>query len=221
MRTGPEHDDPATTLRANIAGVVFGLVFIGIGFLLGALLGVRGTALPASALACGVIGGGAVRWVALAVTSGASRGIAAFLFPSGASVPYEATFSAHDALEAAGNVAGAVAAYEDTLQREPGNARALRQAAELHVRAGDPVRAAEIFSELRRISPSREDELYATQRLADLYLGALGDDGRAMVELRRLSERFDGTREGAGAREALRRLKGERGGAPGTGDGTP
>ncbi len=51
-----------------------------------------------------------------------------------------------------------------------------------------------------RLAGRATRELYATQRLADLYLGALGDDGRAMVELRRLVERFPGTREGDGAR---------------------
>lgn len=163
-----------------------------------------------SALVTGTVAGVVVRIVAYEFANGVARGIAAFLFPSGASVPYEPTFSSHDAKEAAGDVAGAIAAYEETLRESPRNARALRQAAELHVRAGNAERAAALLQELRRVAPARDAELYATQRLADLYLGALGDDGRAMVELRRLAERFPGTREAEGALVALRRLKDER-----------
>ena len=44
---------------------------------------------------------------------------------------------------------------------------------------------------------NRSRELYATQRLIDLYLGPLGDDMRALVELRRLVERNTGVRQAA------------------------
>lgn len=66
--------------------------------------------------------------------------------------------------------------------------RAKRQAAELRVQAGNARRAAALFVEMRRTrNATPGDELYATQRLADLYSGALGDEGRALVELRRTS----------------------------------
>lgn len=195
---------------ARVSGLVTGIVCTGIGAGAGVLAGARGLGLVVFALAFGVVSGVVMRWITLRVVEGTSSGIAAFLFPSGESSPYEATHSSIDALEAAGDVGGALAAYEALLRREPGNARALRQAAELHVRAAQPARAAERFQALRTQSTAREDELYATQRLADLYLGALGDEGRALVELRRLAERFPGTREADGARSALARLKRER-----------
>lgn len=208
VRLGAESDDRQARTNAAIAGVILGVVFTGVGALLAELQGLTGIAFMLTAVAVGAAAGLTVRFLALHVARGAARGIAAFLFPSGASVPYEPTFSQHDALEASGDVAGAIAAYDATLAANPGNLRALRQAAELHARAGNAARAAELLTELRRAAGGPFDaELYATQRLADLYLGALGDDGRAMVELRRLVERFPGTREGDGARLALQRLK--------------
>lgn len=207
-RLGADSDDRHARNNASIAGVILGLVFTGVGALVAALRGLTGIAVVLTAVAFGAGAGIAVRFLALHVARGVSKGIAAFLFPTGAAVPYEPTFSAHDALEASGDVAGAIAAYDATLAADPANVRALRQAAELHVRAANPARAAALLTELRRAAGgARDQELYATQRLADLYLGALGDDGRAMVELRRLVERFPGTREGAGARVALQRLK--------------
>jgi hypothetical protein len=52
-------------------------------------------------------------------------------------------------------------------------------------------------------------ELYVTQRLIDLYLGPLHNDIRVLVELRRLTERFPGTREADAAHRLLTRLKEE------------
>ncbi len=209
-RSGPEHHDERTARAALVAPVAFGVVFAAIGAGAGALWGLGGLSLAGFAIVFGVASGIVMRWLMLRVVHGTSSAIASFLFPTGDSTPYEETFSSFDALEAAGDVSGAMAAYEALLAREPGNARALRQAAELHVRAGRHRRGAELLGELRRLGTTRADELYATQRLADLYLGALGDDGRALVELRRLVERFPATREAEGARAALARLKRER-----------
>lgn len=202
--------DDSTRAGSLVAGVVLGMMFVGIGVPLGVLIGIKGVWLPVFAVAVGILVGFLVTRFARGFAEGSARAISAFVHPSGASVPYEATFSAHDALEAAGDVRGAIEAYEATVREQPTNAIALRQAAELHVRAGNAARAAELFGALRKAGHSRESELYATQRLADLYLGSLGDDGRALVELRRLAERFPGTREAEGARVALRRLKDAR-----------
>ena len=207
MGRGPSTGDDATTAKGRIAGSLLALVFGLIGIPLGYLVGVRGGWLLLSGLVIGGIAGAFVRFVSTGIADGSARAIAAFVHPSGNSTPYEQSFSAHDALEVAGDVAGAMEAYEATIREQPDNVRALRQAAELHVRAGRTVRAAELFAAVRRAATTREDELYATQRLADLYLGPLGDDGRALVELRRIVERSPGTREAEGARAALRRLK--------------
>jgi hypothetical protein len=209
-RRGAASDDPSSRRYARIAAGIIGVIFTGIGLLLGALVGAKGGLLLLFAAGTGTVSALVVRYVSHGFADGAARAVGAFLFPSGASSPYEPTFSAHDALEASGDVSGAIAAYDATLRESPGNPRVLRQAAELHWRAGDARRAAALLETLRRATPSREDELYATQRLADLHLGSLGDDGRALVELRRLVERFPGTREADGALVALRRLKDAR-----------
>ena len=210
-RRGAQSDDGAARRNAAIAGVLFGLVFAGIGLLLGTLRGVHGARLLLFGAGSGVVAGVIVRLVSYRVAHGMATGVAAFLFPTGAGSPYESTYSSHDAKEAAGDVEGAIAAYEATLLATPGQVRAMRQAAELYVRAGNPARAAELFAEMRRASSAHDAELYATQRLADLYLGPLGNDGKAMVELRRLVERFPGTAEASGALAAIRRLKDARG----------
>ncbi|MCC6931505.1 MAG: hypothetical protein IT359_21125 [Gemmatimonadaceae bacterium] len=213
MARGPSTVDHATTAKGRIVGGVLALIFGLVGVPLGYLVGVRGGWLLLSGLVVGAVAGLIVRYVSTGIADGSARALAAFVHPSGNSTPYEPSFSAHDALEATGDVAGAIEAYEATVREQPENVRALRQAAELHVRAGHAPRAAELFAAVRRVATSREDELYATQRLADLYLGPLGDDGRALVELRRIAERFPGTREADGARSALRRLKDARGDA--------
>lgn len=53
------------------------------------------------------------------------------------------------------------------------------------------------------------DELYATHRLIDLYLGPLTDAGKVMVELRRMADRFPQTIDGQSALAELRRRREE------------
>lgn len=74
--------------------------------------------------------------------------------------------------------------------------------------SGDPNRAESLFLRIRR-SPkaTRNDELYASHRLIDLYIGPLDDQGRAMVELRRMADRFPDTIDGQGALMELNRRK--------------
>ena len=85
-------------------------------------------------------------------------------------------------------------------------------AAELYSR--DPAnaqRAAELFREAQRIpaiSPGRD--IYVTNRLVDLLTGPIADPGRALVELRRLIERYPNSQAAGHAREAIARLKGLR-----------
>jgi hypothetical protein len=73
---------------------------------------------------------------------------------------------------------------------------------------GDRERARELLLRLRQAADAvPADELYATHRLLDLYLGPLDDAGRAMVELRRMADRFPDTPDGQGALAELRRRR--------------
>ena len=79
--------------------------------------------------------------------------------------------------------------------------------AEMHGTAsGDPKRAETLFLRIRRSrEATRNDELYVSHRLIDLYIDPLDDQGRAMVELRRMADRFPDAIDGQGALMELNR----------------
>lgn len=136
-------------------------------------------------------------------------GALAITLPSGNSTPYEDQFSQIESLDARGDVAGALEAYEAIIAAHPAAVSPRMRAAELHAaRGGNPARAAELFREIRAIPEvPRRDALYACSRLVDLYDGALDEPGRALVELRRIIELYPGTPVATHARDALPRLK--------------
>jgi hypothetical protein len=203
--------DAPVNRTAVVAGICLGVVFTGIGILMfAAMMHLPGIVAVPLGVVFGAVVGLVVWRGSLAIADGAGAAIGAFLQPSGGSTPYRATHSAEEALAARGDIAGALAAYEGLMTREARNVVARKQAAELYARHGNAARAAALFAEVRRIAGvERGDELYASQRLIDLYLGPLGDRGRALVELRRLAERFPDTPEAEGALRAMRRLKDE------------
>ena len=138
----------------------------------------------------------------------ASEGFLSFLWPNKRSAEREFSFSHIQAMAAAGNVAGALAAYEDVIAAAPGAIEPRVQAAELYAKGSDPARAAKLFAEVRRIPGcSRQHDLYATQRLVDLYDGPLAQPQRSLSELRRIVELHRETREAGFAREALAKRK--------------
>jgi hypothetical protein len=175
------------------------------------MLGIEGWWLFAFVVVCGTVAGLFIHRFTRSVFEGAAEGVLAFLWPSGKSTPYAPSYSLEQSLAARGDVDGALRAYEDAIAANPHDPEPRVQAAEQYRSSGNAHRSAELLLELRRLPGlSRGRELYATQRLIDLYLGPLGDDGRAIVELRRLIERFPGTPEERGARDALARIKQER-----------
>jgi hypothetical protein len=130
-------------------------------------------------------------------------------FPDGSHTPYEEQYSFEESLVARGDMTAAMQAYEKVIAEQPGRVAPRLRAAEHYARgARDPRRAAELFREVRDFPdvPAR-DAVYASSRLADLYDGPLGEPGRALVELRRIIERYPGTAVASHARAALPRLK--------------
>ncbi len=121
------------------------------------------------------------------------------------------SYSHIQALEARGDIPGALAAWEEAIRAEPAAFAARLHAADLYARQRvDLPRAAALYREVRNHpSASAETQRYASQRLIDLYLGPLATPGKAMVELRRSIEQWPDAPESAAAREALRRLKAE------------
>ncbi len=134
-----------------------------------------------------------------------------YLAPTGASTPYEEQFSQEQSLVMQGRVAEALEAFERRIAADPGSIAARIRAADLYAVPGpgaDPARAAALFLEARRQPALRSgDDLYIGNRLADLYLGPLQTPARALVELRRLVERYPDSRVAPQLRQAIAALK--------------
>ena len=130
---------------------------------------------------------------------------------SGASTPYEEQFSYQQSLVMQGKVEEALASFEEIIAAAPGAIEPRIRAAELYAQDREGAqRAAELLREAQRIpsiAPGRD--IYATNRLVDLLAGPLRDPGRAVVELRKLIDRYPTSTAAAHARDALARIKRE------------
>lgn len=120
-----------------------------------------------------------------------------------------AVYSHAESLAVRGNLEAASKAFDQARAEHGERAVLLRAEADVQLRSdGNAERARELLMRLRKAADaSRTDELYATHRLIDLYLGPLNDEARAMSELRRLAERFPGTRDADGALTELERRR--------------
>lgn len=140
-----------------------------------------------------------------------SEGFISFLWPNRGTAPHQPSYSHIEAMAAAGDIAHALGAYEQVIAAEPLAIVARVQAAELYSRGTNPARAAALFAEIRRIPGcSSQHDLYATQRLIDLYDGPLAEPSRSLTELRRIVERHRDSREAPFARTALANRKREK-----------
>ncbi|HSU16430.1 hypothetical protein [Longimicrobium sp.] len=185
---------------AVVAGGFAGSALRGYGTLvaiLGALLAFGGTLflLPL-----------AILWTA----DSAARGAASFVAPSGSSTPSADDYSREKALIARGDVETALAEIEARLANRPHDAALCLFAADVYAReAGDAAKAERLYlhvREIRGVSPAQD--YTATNRLIDLYMGALDDPARAASELERMRVRHAGTTAAAHAEQALRQLRG-------------
>lgn len=149
-----------------------------------------------------------------------SEGFLGFLWPNRGEAPRQASYSHVEAMAAAGQVAEALGEYERVIAAEPAAIVPRAQAAELYARGSDYARAAALFAEIRRIPGcSPQNDLYATQRLIDLFDGPLDQPAKSLTELRRIVERHNDSREAAYARAALARRKRETAGERKAADG--
>lgn len=215
MRTLPEPDrdpdpDPdglAARIVSRVYGAVLGVLF---GIPLAVLVGTSGVWFIVFVAGFAL----AITFVIRRVMTGVPDAVAGFvqrmIYPSGYTTPYAKVYSMEQSIAARGDVEGALDAYQDAMRLNPVDPEPRFQAAELAFRSKDPSRAIALFNEGRRLAgDDRSRELYVTQRLIDLYLGPLRNDPRALVELRRLIDRFPNTREGKSAVDVIRRLKAE------------
>lgn len=132
-----------------------------------------------------------------------------YLTAGGSSTPYEEQFSQEQALVMQRDYAGALACFEQRIAMSPGEPRVRIAAADLYVQHGDnPTRAAELYREVQRLpTVAPGQDVYVSNRIADLYLGPLKAPGKALVEFRRLIERYPGSVTAKNARLALANIK--------------
>lgn len=121
-------------------------------------------------------------------------------------------YSHIEALEAKGDFTGALEMWELVIRDTPDALAPRIHAADLYARKGkNPERAAALFRSVQAHPLAPDDTLrYVSQRLIDLLLGPLADEGRALGELRKVADRWPGTPEGQGARTAIARIKAAR-----------
>lgn len=144
------------------------------------------------------------------IPNAAGSALLRFLMPQD-SGPQGMVYSHAQAMAVRGDTDGASQEFQRLLKAAPEDVALHRAAAEYFSRV-DASLAASIYQRLRQIPrASTEDEHYATHRLIDMYGGVLQNKGRMRVELRRLVERFPGTRDAAGAEVALKRLREDEG----------
>ncbi len=198
------------TLQGILAGAI-GLVFT-------TLLQARGD-LPqgilvtlAGGVVLGLIGAGINR---LMFATG-DKVATAIYTPSGETTAYTPTFSHIQAMEIRGDLDGAARAWDEACAESPNDVFILVKAADFQLRVRKDAAAAHERYLRARAMGSGPDDLrrYLAQKLVDLSLGPLGDEGRAMAELRRLIDGFPGTREAEAARRTLAELKVRRAAPP-------
>lgn len=161
----------------------------------------------------GLVAGAIAFGINRAMQRGGERVAGSIYAPSGNTTAYTPTFSHIEALEIRGDLDGAARAWDEAIAEHAGSAFVRVKAADFHLRLRkDAATAAAHYRAARELGTANEDmRRYIGQKLVDLYLGPMREEGKAMVELRRLIEGFPGTREAEGARVALARLKAERG----------
>lgn len=173
--------------------------------------GVRVWWLPVG-MVLGWIAGQLIGKIVLGFTGNSAQQIYA---PSGAGSTVQ-SHSHIDALEVQEKFREAADAWEVLVVEQPGNPWPLIKSGELYWRRlAEPQVALDRFREARDI-PGIAPELqrYAMQKIIDVYLGPLNDEGRALVELRRMVEQHSGTRDADAARRAIASLKEARNETP-------
>jgi hypothetical protein len=155
-----------------------------------------------------VLGGGATRAIVRTSMGAGERLAKELIFPD-AEGTYAPQYSYIEALEVQEKHREAVEGWLAVADEKPGNPSPLLRAADLELRKlNDAPAALALYERVRRIQGIREEHVrYASQKIIDIHLATGGDEGRALVELRRFIETFPEGREAEGARAAIARIK--------------
>jgi len=144
--------------------------------------------------------------------SRASRGAGAvfgeFIQPAGNRTPYEPQFSEQDAMVMRGEVARALASYEEIILSSPNDPQPRIRAADLYAKNGQRDRAEALYKAVQRLPGiAAKDDVYVSNRLVDLYLQWSDREARALTELRRLIDTYPESDVAQRARKGLANLK--------------
>lgn len=155
-------------------------------------------------ITAGVVAGGIGAWLGEAAGSTYKR-----FMVDGISTPYVEQYSYQQALVMQGRIEDALESFEAVIAERPDAFDARTKAAELYSRdVKNHARAAELFRQAQRIPAIGTGQfVYVTNRLVDLYAGPLDEPGKALVELRKLIDRYPGSPAAENARDALATLK--------------
>ena len=195
-------------LGKNVYGILVGLVF---GVPLGFLLKLHGIWLVFFVIVAVIVVAKTIGGLVTTVVDGTANAVLRLVWPTGNSTPYTPSYSMEEAMVARGDIDGALAHYGAAMRVHATDPELRFRVAELLFRSSTPAKAAMYFIEGRQLAgANRGRELYATQRLIDLYLGPLGNPVGALVELTRLVDRFPGSREAEAAASLIAQLKRKR-----------
>ena len=145
------------------------------------------------------------------ISHGAGRTFGEFIQPSGAG-SYERQYSHEDALVMRGDAEGALASYEKIILEAPNDPQPRIRAADLYAKSGRRERAETLYRAVQRVPRvARRDDIYASNRLVDLYLAWPGHETKGLRELRRLIDTYPETDVAERARAGLVNLKSQLG----------
>jgi hypothetical protein len=181
------------------------------GGLIGAALAARSDLAPALVVLCAV--GGAIIvpgfwWVFVSrVSHGAGKVFGEFIQPTAAG-SYERQYSHEDAMVMRGDPGGALASYEEIILEVPDDPQPRLRAAELCANLQLRERAEELYRSVQRLpNVKKQDDVYASNRLVDLYLAWPDHQKKGLRELRRLVDTYPETDVAERARAGLVNLK--------------
>jgi tetratricopeptide (TPR) repeat protein len=195
----------------HLKALSYGFMVFGITITAGSLLLAQGKiTLYAVLMLIGValVAGAAVTAISIGLSNAAGDAYK-HLMVNGSSTPYKEQYSYQQALVMAGQLDDALESFEAVMAEQPDAIDPRIKAAELYARdKKNYVRAAEIFREVRSVpTVTAGEDIYVTNRLVDLLNGPLNEPGRALVELRRLIEKYPGSAGADHARDAIAALK--------------
>lgn len=163
----------------------------------------------AGVIAGGFVGAGSALFV-ISMSEGMGRMFGEFIQPNRS--PYERQYSYEDSLVMRGDVEGALASYEKIILATPNDSQPRIRAADLCAESQLRERAETLFRAVQRLPRvAAKDDIYASNRLVDLYLAWPGHETKGLRELRRLVDTYPETDVAERARAGLVNLKSQLG----------